>query len=49
MHRNENVVLTGVHAQAHTIAVNSRGMQSSYLTAAEKTKPAKPKARKWAE
>ena len=32
MHRNENVGLTGVHAQVHTIAVNSRGMQNIYST-----------------
>ena len=49
MYMNESVGLTGVHAQVHTIAVNSRGMQNSYLTIAEKKKPAKPKARKRAE
>ena len=49
MNKNENVGLTGLHAQVHTIAVNSRGMQNSYLIIAEKTKPEKPKARKGAE
>ena len=48
MHRNENVGLTGIHAQVHRVVVN-RGMQKNFLTIAEKTKPAKPKARKWAE
>ena len=40
MLRNANVGLTSVHAQVYTMAVNSRGMQNNYMTAAKKTKPA---------
>ena len=57
MHKNENVGLIEVNKDCRFDRCTCTGahnyseqrMQSSYLTVVEKTNPAKPKARKWAE